>query len=236
MTKILIDAAVVQQALDALEVAKDTTYSFTDHAQFKKATQELHTAIEQAEVDDFDSPEYWRGHDEAVQGVATRWEQALTQPIPAPGVMNEPLESLYRKTEELRTAIEAGEKVEQIDPCTKGWLAAMSDAYHSHNTTAHTKEKLLEILQFLATPPAAEKEPPPCKTHPDAPHGFLRGASHTEGRYVCECEYWEPEPPAEREWVELADTDIRELRCDCGSIPICLIFEIEAKLKEKNGG
>jgi len=33
----------------------------------------------------------------------------------------------------------------------------------------------------------------PCKTHPDAPHGFCRNASHAEGRYVCECEYWEPE-------------------------------------------
>ena len=33
----------------------------------------------------------------------------------------------------------------------------------------------------------------PCKTHPDAPHGFLRQASHAEGRYVCECEHWEPE-------------------------------------------
>lgn len=33
----------------------------------------------------------------------------------------------------------------------------------------------------------------PCKTHPDAPHGFLRNASHNEGRYVCECEHWEPE-------------------------------------------
>jgi hypothetical protein len=30
-----------------------------------------------------------------------------------------------------------------------------------------------------------------CKTHPAAPHGFLRNASHTENRYVCECEYWE---------------------------------------------
>jgi hypothetical protein len=29
-----------------------------------------------------------------------------------------------------------------------------------------------------------------CKTHPAAPHGFLRNASHTENRYVCECEYW----------------------------------------------
>lgn len=33
----------------------------------------------------------------------------------------------------------------------------------------------------------------PCKEHPDAPHGFNRNASHAEGRYVCECEYWEPE-------------------------------------------
>ena len=31
-----------------------------------------------------------------------------------------------------------------------------------------------------------------CSDHPDAPHGFLRSASHSEDRYVCECEYWEP--------------------------------------------
>lgn len=31
-----------------------------------------------------------------------------------------------------------------------------------------------------------------CKDHPDAPHGFLRNESHSEGRYVCECEFWEP--------------------------------------------
>jgi len=32
-----------------------------------------------------------------------------------------------------------------------------------------------------------------CKDHPDAPHGFLRDASHDADRYVCECEFWEPE-------------------------------------------
>lgn len=32
-----------------------------------------------------------------------------------------------------------------------------------------------------------------CKTHPDAPHGFDRNASHTEGRDVCECESWKPD-------------------------------------------
>jgi hypothetical protein len=33
-----------------------------------------------------------------------------------------------------------------------------------------------------------EKE---CNPHPNAPHGFLRQASHSAGRYVCECEYWD---------------------------------------------
>jgi len=37
-----------------------------------------------------------------------------------------------------------------------------------------------------------EQETPKCKTHPDAPHGFVRNASHSEDRYVCECEFWEP--------------------------------------------
>lgn len=32
-----------------------------------------------------------------------------------------------------------------------------------------------------------------CKTHPDAPHGFLRNASHNADRYVCECEHWQEE-------------------------------------------
>lgn len=31
----------------------------------------------------------------------------------------------------------------------------------------------------------------PCKDHPLAPHEFMRDASHSEGRYVCECHYWE---------------------------------------------
>jgi hypothetical protein len=30
-----------------------------------------------------------------------------------------------------------------------------------------------------------------CKTHPDAPHGFMRNASHQAGEYVCECAFWE---------------------------------------------
>jgi hypothetical protein len=32
-----------------------------------------------------------------------------------------------------------------------------------------------------------------CNEHPDAPHGFMRDASHSAGRYVCECEFWKPQ-------------------------------------------
>jgi hypothetical protein len=31
-----------------------------------------------------------------------------------------------------------------------------------------------------------------CKNHPEAPHGFDRNSSHSEDRYVCECEHWTP--------------------------------------------
>lgn len=31
-----------------------------------------------------------------------------------------------------------------------------------------------------------------CNPHPDAPHGFDRNGSHSEDRYVCDCEGWEP--------------------------------------------
>ena len=43
-----------------------------------------------------------------------------------------------------------------------------------------------------------------CKTHPDAPHGFVRGASHSEDRYVCECEFWE-EPKMNERIKQLAE-------------------------------
>ena len=32
-----------------------------------------------------------------------------------------------------------------------------------------------------------------CSKHPDAPHGFNRSSSHSEGRYVCDCEGWIPD-------------------------------------------
>ena len=53
------------------------------------------------------------------------------------------------------------------------------------NLLADVARDVLERYQAL-------NETPPCKTHPDAPHGFDRNASHSADRYVCECEGWEP--------------------------------------------
>lgn len=45
---------------------------------------------------------YWQGQDDGVRGAAIRWAEALTAEMPKAGVMQEPLESLYRRTEVLR--------------------------------------------------------------------------------------------------------------------------------------
>ena len=58
------------------------------------------------------------------------------------------------------------------------------------------KEELYDKVKmemFNASSALEGIEEVPCKEHPDAPHGFNRNASHNEGRYVCECEHWEPE-------------------------------------------
>lgn len=47
---------------------------------------------------------------------------------------------------------------------------------------------------------AAPSQEATCNPHPDAPHGFARDASHSEGRYVCECEFWEPEAAQSQEY------------------------------------
>lgn len=50
------------------------------------------------------------------------------------------------------------------------------------------EESLAELRAALAEP----VQDHPCNPHPKAPHGYLRNASHTEDRYICECEYWDP--------------------------------------------
>lgn len=51
----------------------------------------------------------------------------------------------------------------------------------------------MEMFKASSKLEGIDYEEVPCKTHPDAPHGFNRNASHSMGRYVCDCEFWEPE-------------------------------------------
>jgi hypothetical protein len=78
-----------------------------------------------------------------------------------------------------------------------------------------------------------------CNPHPDAPHGFLRDASHNADRYVCECEFWEP---PKREWVGLTEPELHEInptwpapgqQWDYEDV-LAFVRAVEAKLKEKN--
>ena len=58
--------------------------------------------------------------------------------------------------------------------------------------------------------PLEETDEVPCKTHPDAPHGFDRNSSLSEDRYVCECEYWEPPTPTPIAWLSECYNDDNE--------------------------
>jgi hypothetical protein len=77
-----------------------------------------------------------------------------------------------------------------------------------------------------------------CKDHPDAPHGFDRNTSHNEGRYVCECESWEPS--CKREWIGLTDEEALDVwgKVELGQTEehgaLLLYKAFESKLKEKN--
>ena len=67
------------------------------------------------------------------------------------------------------------------------------------------------------TPPGQQQasDKVPCKTHPDAPHGFCRNSSHTEGRYVCECEHWEEPQASADDSRKLSDlgNELHNLSC-----------------------
>lgn len=52
----------------------------------------------------------------------------------------------------------------------------------------YSSNKLWDLAQAIRE--RATEEFTSCNPHPAAPHGFNRTASHNEGRYVCDCEYW----------------------------------------------
>jgi len=59
----------------------------------------------------------------------------------------------------------------------------------------------IEMVQF-AYDQGTQQPVIKCLTHSKAPHGFAREASHQAGRYVCECESWDPYEAGREEGVQ----------------------------------
>ena len=73
------------------------------------------------------------------------------------------------------------------------WLEMGACVPVDMETTAILLDEIQSLRDTLARVTAKKHliETHKCNTHPNAPHGFLRNASHNAGRYVCECEHWE---------------------------------------------
>ena len=74
---------------------------------------------------------------------------------------------------------------------------------------------------------------PQCKTHPDAPHGFCRDASHSEDRYVCECEFWEEpkEPQYLYVWLDKDEDRIEFDHYPVGDVKEDAVYKYIGKIK-----
>ena len=64
--------------------------------------------------------------------------------------------------------------------------------------------RTIEMVQFAYDQGVKHPDPqhPKCNPHSKAPHGFAREASHQAGRYVCECESWDPYEHGREEGVQ----------------------------------
>jgi hypothetical protein len=82
---------------------------------------------------------------------------------------------------------------EATDECY--WPEAWYET-NAHEETHWIVDGLVTHWIPLPRPPQGDKplpDSPPCNPHPSAPHGFSRNASHSAGRYVCDCEGWVPD-------------------------------------------
>ena len=70
----------------------------------------------------------------------------------------------------------------------------------------------LECMNFDEPAEPIKPDDHACLAHPDAPHGFNRNASHTAGRYVCDCEGWVPTAQPQSDSVIVPRELLMELR------------------------
>ena len=94
-----------------------------------------------------------------------------------------------------KEAIQACE--EALEQPAFDYNTAFSHGYEAHRVEQENdkQESIVSLWDALTDEHPAQE--PKCSNHPDAPHGFCRDASHSADRYVCECEGWKAEQPAQ---------------------------------------
>jgi hypothetical protein len=116
------------------------------------------------------------------------------------------LEVLERAGEELRwqaigqvqRALRAA--LAEPDPFNPDWdrIAPLQENLREHMAEIQrlrselALQRFTDVNQELEAALAEPVQESQCNPHPKAPHSFMRNASHTEDRYVCECEAWDP--------------------------------------------
>ncbi len=121
----------------------------------------------------------------AAQAVIARWESPKWKDeAPTAVVIGALLKAL---TDEQAQAVEPVATVRSMNGVTYGYLDVMQPVgtkLYLHPAPLITKPDSLP-----------DRGNTTCNPHPDAPHGFSRNASHSAGRYVCDCEGWMPDAP-----------------------------------------
>jgi hypothetical protein len=109
-----------------------TQGEFNTQSAITSATAPLEQRITELEmslaVAGTETAAYFKGCDETLAGIAGRWKESLEEPIPKPGVMNEPLESLYRRTEQLR------QRIKELEQDKKLLLSSLKQCSRNRNS------------------------------------------------------------------------------------------------------
>ena len=120
---------------------------------------------------------------QAAQAVVTRWDKTRY-------VMQDEMSAL-------RDAL-SDEMAQAVEPAVSGATDGLSQDYNKglgrwFADRLGARQQLRDDAhkaQQVAVPAVGNTA---CNPHPDAPHGFNRNASHSAGRYVCDCEGWTPD-------------------------------------------
>ena len=95
-------------------------------------------------------------------------------------------------------------------------LQAAVDALNRYEHDTGVQDWVVVELRAALAQQTEPDNKVPCSTHPDAPHGFDRTASHSLDRYVCECESWSPSPAVPDEHVRVLREALEDAKVGLG--------------------